>query len=75
MDQFVDLIRADMQKVEEEFHLRLASQVPRLTEMDLQGCHLTVEVNLFYSCRFHKPLQLLQQVKRGSAVHIRKKNV
>jgi len=33
MDQFVDLINADMQKVEEEFHLRLASQVPRLTEV------------------------------------------
>ena len=33
MDQFVDLIKADMQKVEEEFHLRLASHVPRLTEV------------------------------------------
>jgi octaprenyl-diphosphate synthase len=33
MDQFVDLIKDDMQKVEEEFHVSLASQVPRLTEV------------------------------------------
>lgn len=33
MDQFADLVGADMQKVEEEFHLKLASQVPRLTEV------------------------------------------
>ena len=33
MERFVDLIRDDMQKVEEEFQGRLASQVPRLTEV------------------------------------------
>jgi len=33
MDQFVDLIRTDMQRVEEDFHLKLVSQVPRLTEV------------------------------------------
>ena len=33
MEQFVDLIKDDMQKVEEEFHLRLTSQVPRLAEI------------------------------------------
>jgi octaprenyl-diphosphate synthase len=31
MEEFLDLIRDDMQKVEEEFQIRLASQVPRLT--------------------------------------------
>jgi octaprenyl-diphosphate synthase len=33
MEQFIDLIKNDMIKVEEEFRLRLASQVPRLTEV------------------------------------------
>jgi len=33
MEQFIDLIKDDMQKVEEEFQMRLASQVPRLTEV------------------------------------------
>ena len=33
MDQFVDLIKADMQKVEKEFQGQLTSQVPRLTEV------------------------------------------
>jgi octaprenyl-diphosphate synthase len=33
MEQFIDLIREDMHKVEEEFQIRLASQVPRLTEV------------------------------------------
>ena len=33
MEQFIDLIKDDMQKVEEEFQIRLASQVPRLTEV------------------------------------------
>jgi octaprenyl-diphosphate synthase len=33
MEQFIDLIRDDLQKVEEEFQSRLVSQVPRLTEM------------------------------------------
>jgi octaprenyl-diphosphate synthase len=33
MEQFIDLIKNDMKKVEEEFNLRLASQVPRLTEV------------------------------------------
>ncbi len=33
MEQFIDLIKDDMQKVEEEFHLKLASQVPCLTEV------------------------------------------
>ena len=32
MEEFLDLIKDDMQKVEEEFQNRLASQVPRLTE-------------------------------------------
>ena len=33
MERFFYLIRDDMQKVEEEFQTRLASQVPRLTEV------------------------------------------
>jgi len=33
LEQFIDLIKDDMQKVEEEFRIRLASQVPRLTEV------------------------------------------
>jgi octaprenyl-diphosphate synthase len=33
MEQFIDLIKDDMQKVEEEFQIRLGSQVPRLTEV------------------------------------------
>ena len=33
MDQFADLIKADMRKVEKEFQNRLTSQVPRLTEV------------------------------------------
>jgi octaprenyl-diphosphate synthase len=33
VEQFIDLIKDDMQKVEEEFQTRLVSQVPRLTEM------------------------------------------
>jgi octaprenyl-diphosphate synthase len=33
VEQFVDLIKDDMQKVEEEFQIKLASQVPRLTEV------------------------------------------
>ncbi|MCJ7664752.1 MAG: polyprenyl synthetase family protein [Desulfobacterales bacterium] len=33
MEQFIDLIREDMQRVEEEFQMRLTSQVPRLTEV------------------------------------------
>ncbi|OGP54483.1 MAG: hypothetical protein A2Y65_09210 [Deltaproteobacteria bacterium RBG_13_52_11] len=33
MEEFLDLIKDDMQKVEEEFQNRLASQVPRLTEV------------------------------------------
>jgi octaprenyl-diphosphate synthase len=33
MEQFIDLIKDDMQKVEQEFQIRLASQVPRLTEV------------------------------------------
>jgi octaprenyl-diphosphate synthase len=33
LEQFIDLIKDDMQKVEEEFQIRLASQVPRLTEV------------------------------------------
>lgn len=33
MDQFADLIKADMRKVEKEFQNRLPSQVPRLTEV------------------------------------------
>ncbi len=33
MEQFIDLIKDDMKKVEQEFHQRLASQVPRLTEV------------------------------------------
>jgi octaprenyl-diphosphate synthase len=33
MEQFIDLIKDELQKVEEEFQLSLASQVPRLTEV------------------------------------------
>jgi octaprenyl-diphosphate synthase len=33
MEEFLDLIRDDMQKVEAEFQSRLVSQVPRLTEV------------------------------------------
>ncbi len=33
MEQFIDLIKDDMKKVEKEFQLRLASQVSRLTEV------------------------------------------
>jgi octaprenyl-diphosphate synthase len=33
MEQFLDLIKDDMQKVEKEFHLRLTSQVSRLAEI------------------------------------------
>lgn len=33
MEQFIDLIKDDMEKVEKEFQGRLASQVPRLTEV------------------------------------------
>lgn len=33
MEQFIDLIKDDMQKVEREFQTRVASQVPRLTEV------------------------------------------
>jgi hypothetical protein len=32
MERFFYLIKDDMKKVEETFHLRLASQVPRLSE-------------------------------------------
>ena len=33
VEQFIDLIKDDMKKVEQEFHQRLVSQVPRLTEV------------------------------------------
>ncbi len=46
------------------------SQVTRLAEMDLQGGHLAVEVDPVKTGSPHQPLKLLQQVKRGRAVHI-----
>ena len=47
-------------------------QVARLTEMDLDGGHLAVEVDLKKACRLHQLLQLLQQVERRGTSHIGK---